>query len=191
MAGTQDVIGGVDLTADEYTVQQSLIRNKYAVYGPDGDLVLRAKQKRFKVKEQFPFVDADGNTVFRVQAQNIFDIAGDYTITDEASGEAVAVLEKQFTFFKHVWRVRDPDGGLLATIESESAIVEALRNFSTVFDLIPHSYTVEAPDGTDIGAIQGHFSIRDAYTISIGDTGDAPREALVAACIAIDALEGN
>jgi len=186
-----DVVPGVALDADRYTVKQSLIRNKYAVYGPDGTLVLRAKQKLLKTKEEFPFVDADGEPVFRVKAQNFFDIAGDYTITAEG-GDAIAVLEKQFTFFKHVWRVRDPDDErLLATIESGSAVVEALRNFSTVFGLLPHSYTITGPDGERIGSIEGRFSLRDVYDVEIQETGDAPREALVAACIAVDALEGN
>lgn len=190
-ATVADVVPGVALDADRYTVKQSLIRNKYAVYDPDGTLVLRAKQKMLKVKEEFPFVNAADEPVFRVKAQNVFDIAGDYTITAEG-GEPIAVLEKQFTFFKHVWRVRDPDDErLLATIESDSTLVEALRNFSTLFDLIPHSYTISGADGERLGSIEGRFSLRDVYDIEIGDTGGAPREALVAACIAVDALEGN
>lgn len=190
-AAGEDVVPGVALDAERYTVKQSLIRNKYAVYGPDGELVLRAKQKLLKVKEEFPFVNAADEPVFRVKAQNLFDIAGDYTITTEG-GDAIAVLEKQFTFFKHVWRVRDPDDErLFATIESGSTLVEALRNFSTVFGLIPHSYTITGPDGARLGSIEGRFSLRDVYDVEITDTGGAPREALVAACIAVDALEGN
>jgi len=187
-----DVIGGIDLYADEYTVKQSLVRNKYEVYDPDGSLVLKGKQKLFKMKEEFPFQDADGNVVFRVKAEGVFDIAGDYTLVDEATEDPVVVLDKNFTLFKHVWKVRSPeDERLLATIESGSAVVEALRNVSSLFNLIPHSYTIEGPDGQDLGSIEGHFSLRDTYTISLGETGDIPREALVAACVAIDALEGN
>lgn len=193
MADAQaDVIGGIDLYADEYTVKQSLVRNKYEVYDPDGSLVLKGKQKLLKMKEEFPFQDADGSVVFRVKAEGVFDIAGDYTLTDEATEEPIAVLDKNFTLFKHVWKIRSPDDErLLATIESGSAIVEALRNVSTLFNLLPHTYTIEGPDGEDFGSIKGHFSLRDTYTISLGDTGDIPREALVAACVAIDALEGN
>ena len=38
-------IQGVDLTDDSYTVEQSLIRNKYAASDADGNTVLRGKQK--------------------------------------------------------------------------------------------------------------------------------------------------
>lgn len=187
-----DVIGGIDLDGEEYTVEQSLVRNKYKVYGPDGDLVLKSKQKLFKMKEEFPFQDADGNVVFRVKAEGILDVAGDYTITDEATEEPIAVLGKNFTLFKHVWKVRSPDDErLLATISSGSTIVEVLRSISSLFNLIPHTYTIEGPDGEDLGSIEGQFSLRDRYTIHLGDTGEVPREAMVAACVAIDALEGN
>ncbi len=194
MAST-DVIGGVDLTGERYTVKQSLIRNKYAVYGGDGSLVLKAKQKLFKMKEDFPFVTPDGETVFRVKAQNLLDIAGDYAIIDERSGETIAVLEKQFTFLKHVWRVKDPDhDGVVATVESRGALVELLRNIPLLeiaTSFIPHKYTIESPRGDSLGEIAGQFSFRDVYEISIQETGEAPREALVASAIAIDALEGN
>lgn len=187
-----DVVAGVDLSADSYTVKQSLIRNKYAVYGPDGEVVLRAKQKIGKLKEEFPFTDADGDVVFRVKAGGILDIAGDYTLTDEASGEPIAVLEKQFTFLKHVWRIRDPDTDeLLATVESGSVLLELLRNVSTLASFLPHSYVIEGPDGERFGEIQGQFSVRDRYDLTVRASGDAPKEALVAACVAVDALEGN
>lgn len=188
---TADVIGGIDLSGDEYVIRQSLIRNKYAVADGDGNTVLRGKQKLLKMKEEFPFTTPDGETVFRVKAKNILDIAGGYSIVDEASGDTVAVIEKQFTFFKHVYRVRSPDGDLWATIESESAVVMALKDFSEVLGLLPHTYTITGPDGESLGTISERFSLRDVYDVHIEASGDAPKEALVATAIAIDALEGN
>jgi len=187
----RDLIGGIDLHDDAYVVRQSLVRNKYAVEDATGRVVLRGKQKLLRMKEQFPFVDADGTEVFTVRAQNVFDVAGGYTLEDAATGEAFAVVEKAFTLFKHTYRVRSPDGELWATIESEDALVMALKSFSAVFGLIPHEYSVTDADGTRIGTITERFSIRDVYDVEIGDTGDAPREAIIAAAVAIDALEGN
>jgi len=188
----QDVIRGVDLTDDEYHVAQSLIRNKFKVTDTDGTLVLRAKQKLFKMKEEFPFVDADGNEVFTVKAEGILDVAGDYTITEAGSGDPIAVLGKEFTLFKHEWTVKDPETNeVWAEIESRSALIQALRGLVSLFALLPHKYTIEAPDGRHIGSIDGKFSIRDRYDIHIDDPGDVPKEALVAAAIAVDALEGN
>jgi len=50
---------------------------------------------------------------------------------------------------------------------------------------------VEDTDGNHLGSIEGRLSLHDVYDITIEDAGDAPKEALVASAIAIDALEGN
>jgi uncharacterized protein YxjI len=186
-----DVIAGVDLSGDRYVIKQSLIRNRYAVEDGDGNVVLKGKQKRFKMREEFPFTDPDGDVVFRVKARNVFDIAGDYTLVDEVSGDAVAVIEKQFTLFKHVYRIRSPDGDLWATIESESAAVMAAKGFVGVLGLLPHSYSITGADGESMGSIHERFSLRDIFDVRVEDTGDVPREAIVAAACAIDALEDD
>lgn len=188
-------ISTVDLDDDRYVVKQSLIRNKYAVRDAAGDVVLRAKQKLFKMKEEFPFTDADGNDVFEIKAESILDHAGDYTLTEADSGDAIAVLDKNWTLLSHKWKIRDPDDErLLAKIESRGALLELVRNLpyvGIVTGLIPHKYTIEDADGNDIGEIAGQLSLADTYEITVEDSGDADKEALVASAIAIDALEGN
>ena len=186
----EGVLSRVDLTGERYTVEQAYVRNKYQVF-ENGELVLRAKQKLFRMREEFPFVDADGEPVFTVTAGGVLDIAGDYSVVDEATGETVTVLDKNFTLLRHVWQVRDPDGVELARIESRSAALEFLRGLSVLTAIIPHRYDITGPGGTQYGSIEGQLSVRDRYDITVQETGDAPREALVAAAIAIDALEGN
>jgi len=191
MSDTSDVIGGIDLSDDRYVVRQSLVRNRYAVENAAGEVVLRGKQKLLRLREEFPFTDADGDVAFRVKAKNLLDVAGSYALVDEASDGTFAVIEKEFTLFTHVYNVRSPDGALLARIESESALVMALKSVSDLASLLPHSYSITGPDGESIGSIRERFSLRDAYDVRVGDTGGAPREAIVAAACAIDALEGN
>ena len=60
-----DTIEGIELTDDHYTVVQSLIRNKYRAEDSAGNVVLRGKQKMLKMKEEFPFVDSDGEEIGR------------------------------------------------------------------------------------------------------------------------------
>ena len=187
----RDVIGGLDLTSDRYVVKQSLIRSKYRVEDNAGETVLRGRKKRFRLKEELPFSDPDGNVVFRLKARNVFDVAGNYSLIDEASSDAFAVIEKAYTLFEHVYRIRSPDGRLLATIESESSFVMAAKEYVGVLGLLPHSYSISGPDGSRIGTIEGKLSVRDSFTIEVVDTGDVPREAILAAAIAIDALEDD
>lgn len=191
---TADVIPGVDLTDDEYTVKQKLFRNKYRVYDENDELVLKTKQKLFKMKEEFPFRDENDNEVFEIKAEAMFDLAGDYLITTD-DDEPIAVLDKNLTLLTHKWKIRDPeDERLLARIESRGALIELIRNLpyvEIVTQLIPHKYNIEDPNGNKIGEIEGQLSLHDEYEIRVGDTGSVPKEAVVAGSIAIDALEGN
>lgn len=186
-----ETILGLELDDDEYTVKQSLLRNKYRVYDSEGSLVLQTRQKLLKMKEEFPFSDADGDTVFRVKAKNLLDVAGDYALVDERTDETVLVLTKNFTFFHHKWTLKRPDGEVLATVESRSAVLEALRSLVDVLSFLPHKYDIRSSDGRQVGEIAGRFSLRDVYDIRIDDPGALPRTALVAGAVAIDALEGN
>ncbi|MFB6102009.1 MAG: LURP-one-related/scramblase family protein [Haloplanus sp.] len=182
----------VALGGNRYTVEQSLIRNKYAAYDENGALVLRGKQKMFKMKEEFPFVDADGNEVFAVKAGGILDVAGNYAIIDAATGERVAILDNDYSIFRDTWTIRDgKTEATLAKITSRGALVTLARNLLPLGELIPHKYEITDPAGDHVGAIEGQFSLRDTYDIVIDDTRDVPKDAVVAAAMVIDAIQGN
>lgn len=188
----EDLLKKIDFSDDEYTVKQNFIRNKYSVTDSDGEKILGAKQKLFKMKEEFPFTDPEGEVVFRIKAKRRLDIAGDYGIVDEETGETVATLRKEFSILKHVWRIKDPDTeGLIATIESRGRLVGLLRHLSDIFQILPHKYTIYNSERDQIGSINGKFSLRDTYKVELGELGNVPREAVVAAAVTIDALEGN
>ncbi|MFB6115004.1 MAG: LURP-one-related/scramblase family protein [Candidatus Nanohalobium sp.] len=181
----------IELDDSEYTVEQKLVRNNYKVFNSNGELVLKASQKLFRAKDSFSFKDADGEPVFNVDAEQVLDFSGDYTLTDAENDEAFAVLEKEFTLFQHRWKVKTPEGEHVADITSRSSALDFLRTFSEVAALIPHKYTIETPDGERLGVIEGEFSIKDRYTVSIEKSENIPREALIAAAISADALEGS
>jgi uncharacterized protein YxjI len=195
MASATDSITGIELTGDRYTVVQSLIRNKYRATDEAGNVVLRGKQKLLRLKEEFPFVDADGEPVFTVKAGGFLDVAGDYTLTDDRTEEPVVVLDKRWTLFADHWKIRDPETeALIAETESKSKLVMFLKHVPYVgalFQLLPHKYEITAPGGGHVGSIDGQFSMRDRYEIEIDDADDVPKEAVVAAAMVIDAIEGN
>jgi hypothetical protein len=92
-ASTTYNISTVDLNDDRYVVKQPRIRNKYVVRDSAGDIVLRGKQKLFKMKEEFPFVTGDGDDAFTVKAGGILDVAGSYAMMDAGTGDEVIVLD--------------------------------------------------------------------------------------------------
>ncbi len=180
-------IKGVELEDNHYVIKQSLYRNKYRVEDKSGNTVLKTKQKLFKVKEEFPFTDNNDNTVFRIKAQNLMDIAGDYALIDEETGETFATLEKKFTFFKHDWKVKDSEGQEIARIESQSFGLEVLRSFVGILNLIPQKYDISRGE-KKIGSLNGRFKLRDVYDLKFDEKVSEP---LIAAAIAVDALEHN
>jgi uncharacterized protein YxjI len=185
-------ISTVDLSDDRYEVTQSLVRNKYAVRDSAGNVVLRGKQKMFKLKEEFPFVTGDDEDAFSVKAGGIVDVGGNYAIVDAGTGEEVVVLDEDYSLFVENWTIRDPDSGeALATIKSKNKLLSGLRHLVSVANLIPNKYEIFDADGGHVGDIEGQFSMRDAYTVTIDDASDVPKEAVIAAACILDALENQ
>ncbi|WP_435551700.1 LURP-one-related/scramblase family protein [Natrinema sp. CGMCC1.2065] len=187
-------IKGLDLSADQYTVEQNLIRNEYRALDDRGNTVLEGKQKTFKLKEEFPFVDADGDDVFTVTAQQIRDYEGQYVLTDARSGEDVVVLDHEYSLLEQImgatWTIRDPETDAeLAAITSRKFV--GLFRTGLLGNLIPHHYEITDADGGHVGSISGQLSMKDRYDIEIDDASSVPRVPVVAAAMVIDAIEGH
>lgn len=190
---TENTIESVDLTDDSYVVEQSLIRNKYKALDSTGEIVIRGEQKMLKMKEEFPFVDPQGNNVFTVKAGGILDVAGNYAIIDSATDETVAILDNDYSILQDTWKIRDGETeSLIAKIESRGAAVTIARNaIPFVGPLIPHKYEITDGNGYHVGSIDGQLSFKDRYEISIDDSSGVPKETVIAAAMVIDALQGN
>jgi len=183
----------LDLSEDHYTVEQNLVRNQYRAMDDDGNTVLEGKQETFKLKEEFPFVGPDGDTVFTVKAQQIRDYEGEYVLS-AATGEDLVVLEHEYSLLEDIsgatWRIRDAETDReLATITARAVV--GLFRTGLLGNLIPHRYEIADADGGHVGTISGQLSLKDRYDIEIDDASGVPREPIVAAAMVIDAIEGN
>jgi len=187
-------IEGLDLSGDHYTVEQNLVRNQYKALDERGNTVLEGKQKTFKLKEEFPFVDENGEEAFTVKAQQIRDYEGQYVLADARTGEDVVVLDHEYSLIEQItgatWTIRDPE------TDAELAEITA-RKFVGLFrtgllgNLIPHHYEITDANGEHVGSISGQLSMKDRYDVEIDDASSVPREPVVAAAMVIDAIEGN
>lgn len=186
-------ISGINLTDNEYFVKQHMVRNKYEVYDNRDNLILKAKQKLFKLKEEIPFTDPNDNVIFSINAQQILDVSGDYTLVDKTRGDDqfLSILQKDFTFFRHSWKIKDRDGNIMANVTSRSMIFDILRAMSNLFNILPFKYSIEDTEGNKMGEIKEKFSFRDKYWVRVDNSGNIPKETLIASAIAIDALEGH
>ena len=191
MTGKYD-INGLDLTDDTYVVEQALVRNKYKAMDVDGNIVLRGKKKMLKMKEKFPFVGPNDEELFEVNAGGIIDVAGNYVLTDSQTGEDLVILDNDYSIFQDTWRIRDADTEeKLAEINSRGALVTLARNNLPFGGWIPHKYEITDQNGAHVGNIDGKFSLKDRYEITIDDASNVPKEAVIAAAMVIDAIQGN
>lgn len=182
----------LELSDNSYTVEQSLVRNKYEALDANGNTVLTGKQKLFESKEEFPFTDADGNDVFTVKASGIMDIAGDYLLTDSQTGKDLVILDNDFSVFQDTWKIRDADDRtVLAEITSRGALVTMARRYVPYGEWIPHKYEITDQEDNHVGSIEGRLSLRDRYDITIDDSSNVPKEPIVAAAMVIDAIQGH
>ncbi|MFC7142081.1 hypothetical protein ACFQMA_19875 [Halosimplex aquaticum] len=191
MAGSYD-IAGIELGDDSYTVEQSLVRSKYKAMDAAGNVVLRGKKKMLKMKEEFPFTDGDGTEVFTVKAGGIIDVAGNYVLSDAQTGEDLVILDNDYSLFQDTWKIRDArDESKIAEINSRGALVTVARHYLPFGGLIPHKYEITDLDGNHVGSIEGQFSLKDRYEVTIDDTSTVPKEPVVAAAMVIDAIQGH
>ncbi|ELY63142.1 hypothetical protein C489_20041 [Natrinema versiforme JCM 10478] len=187
-------IEGLDLSDDHYTVEQNLVRNQYKALDDHGNTVLEGKQETFKLKEEFPFVDGNGETVFTINAQQIRDYEGQYVLTDARSGDDIVVLDHEYSLLEQItgatWTIRDAETDAeLAEITSRKFV--GLFRRGLLGNLIPHHYEITDADGGHVGSISGQLSMKDRYDVRIDDASTVPREPVVAAAMVIDAIEGN
>lgn len=193
---TRDGFSGIELSDDRYTVEQGfLFSRSYEATDATGNVVLTTKEKRFSIKDRFPFKNANGTDVFEVVSSSAldFDRQRDYVVVDSQTDEEVVVLDSQFSIGSQKWSLRDPDtGNLVATIESKNKLAAIAKSRLGVFGgLVPYEYTIEAPDGSLIGTIEGRLSLNDTYDIEVRENYEGPREAIVATAMIIDAVEEN
>lgn len=196
-SNAENVVPGVDLSDNQYTLKQRLLFNRYKLYDRDGGLVMKAKQKILKMKEDFRFRNAEDEEVMHVKAESIMDVAGDYTLMNNQD-DPIAVLEKDWSFLHHKWKIREagPDERLLAKITSRGGI-DILRIvggqipfIGLLVSFIPHKYDVKNGRDEQIGTIEGKISLHDIYNIEI-NSSEIPQETMIASAVAIDALENN
>lgn len=177
--------------ADHYEVRQKIsIGNKYNVYeGESDDPILTSAQKKFRLKEDFRFLDPESETErFRVKADSVLDVAAAYDIEESETGERVGSVRRSVkSMFKHEYELLDGEGDVVGVVKEDSVANAVIRRFVT--SLVPFSYVIEGESGEKLGEVTGAFSLRDRYSIDL--SGDIDPRLVVIATVVIDAIEAN
>jgi uncharacterized protein YxjI len=184
------------LSGSQYTVEQTgqdeNLRPEYEARNVAGETIFRCTYSMYEGKDKFPFVDQEGNEVVSVEAKGTLDVAGDYVLTDTHTGEALVVLDNDFSLLQDTWRLRDAeDGSLIARITSRGGLITVGRKLLPVGQFIGHRFEITDAADNAVGTIESDFAIRDQYEITITDRSSVPIDPIVAGTVVIDAIQGN
>jgi uncharacterized protein YxjI len=185
-------------------VQQKItpFANQYRVFadaaGEPGALIAFAKQKRLAFKEQFTLYrdERAQQPVLTVKADRGIDIRSVMTVTDPATGQALARLRKRGakSILRSTWEVEQP-GRPLVTVSERSALVAALRRF---WSLVPYLGDVpvpwvfhfdgRTPDGELVLSHTRRWGIRDRYVLEL-PSGTVDARVAIALAVLLDAMQ--
>jgi uncharacterized protein YxjI len=189
-------ITAIELSDDEYTVEQTgrdgNFRPEYEARNAAGETLFTCTYQMYEEKDAFPFLDADGDEIFAVEAEDTWDVAADYVLRDSRNGKNLFLLDNDLSLFQDTWRIRDAhDESLLAEVTSRGALYTVGRKLLPFGKWIGHNFEIADSDGDHVGSIESGFAMFDEYEITFDDASSVPREPIVASAIVIDGIQAN
>ncbi len=142
---------------DRFSHRNYLVRTKilkifggsFDIYDPDGDLVLFASQKAFKLKEDIRLYSdkSKSEELLTIKTRNIIDFGASYEVDDTASGRRLGSLKRRGwkSIARDEWILMDATDKEIGRIREDSALLGALRRVMSVLaiNLIPQNYSCE------------------------------------------------
>ena len=169
----------VDLSDDKYVVKRAIGRSRWRVENSEGRELVRSERKWLDLGTSGNWETPEGEPVFGLRLDSDDGRVARYVLAEFPSGEPIAILERQFSYLVHEWKIRHPEtDDVEATVTSRGSGAMLVRSIPVVrffARIVPVKYTVEASDGTLLGTVTSRPSLGDTYTITIHRTGDIPR----------------
>jgi hypothetical protein len=170
----------------------------------EGEPVCFVQQKRMALKEDLRAFDDDvnGNELFRIKANQVFDPRATYDVTD-ATGRTIGKLGKAFgkSLLRSTWRICDAEGEQIAWARERNLIVALFRRFVGFipfvgdfadFVPIPYHFDYFAEDGR-IGGLERILGVRDRYRLDLSEDTERriDRRVALALAVGMDALQAR
>jgi hypothetical protein len=163
----------------------------FDVYDPNGDLVLFASQRAFKLKEDIRLYGDKQKTqeLLLIKARNIIDFSAAYDVEDPATGRKLGAFKRRgwSSLFRDQWIVMDENDHEIGLIKEDGMAL--LRRFIT---LIPQNYHCEI-DGATVCTYRQNFN-PFVYKLNVDfpEDGAIPDKRLtIAGAVLLAAIEGK
>jgi uncharacterized protein YxjI len=192
--------------ADRFRHTNYLVRRKFLkllgaafyVDDPNGQVLLYANQKAFKLKEDIRLYTGEDMTteVLVIKARNILDISATYDVTDAATGQKIGAMRRKGlkSMLKDEWLFLDTQDREIGTLQEESMALALIRRFveyATFF--LPQTYSGEI-GGRPVCTFKqtrNPFLMKILVDFSADASGVLDRRLGLAAAILLCAIEGK
>jgi len=186
-----------------YTYNNYLIRRKilkilggaFHFYDPSGNVLLYAKMKAFKLKEDITIYSGEDmqEAMICIKARNVIDFSATYDVVDAKTNEKVGGLRRKGlkSILKDEWLILDESDNQIGVIKEDSTALALVRRFLT--NLIPQTYNCIV-NNRDVCIYKQNFNpfvmkINIDFSTDSGNTFD--RRLGLAAGLLLCAIEGK
>ena len=162
---------------DKFFVKQKLTMmvNRYEIRsanpdGTEGPVIAMAQQKRLAFKEQVTFYADEARTrpVFSFKARQALDLAAVYDVFD-ADGRALGTFQKDFAASLLRSSFHLTGGGVEAYGRERNQAIAIIRRFVDLPFAFHFDFT-DKQSGAVVMSSERQFSLRDRYTVTVGDS---------------------
>lgn len=188
-------------SATNYLIRRKILKllgAAFFVEAPEGNVILYADLKAFKLKEDIRLYTGEDKTqeVLRIGARNILDVSATYDVFESATNTKIGALRRKGlkSVIRDEWIILDAQDREMGGIAEDSMLLALVRRFIEYATLLlPQKYTVTVGNRE-----VGHFSqtynplvanIRADF--SMDPQGVLDRRLGVAAAILMSAIEGK
>jgi hypothetical protein len=180
----------------KYLIRRKIIEffgGNFDIYDSHNNLVLFAKLKAFKLKEDIRLYESKEmkKELLNIKARQIIDFGATYDVIDSTTGEKVGALKRKGlkSILKDEWIIMDSTDAEIARIREDNAILALVRRFLT--NLIPQKYNVMFNNGMTACEMKQNFN-PFVTKISVNFFSDSLDKRLgLAAGILLCAIEGK
>lgn len=186
-------------SSDRYVIRKKFFRlfgGAFHLYDNEGNVVLYAKQKRFRIREDMRLYADDSQDVeiLRIGTTSIFDIAGTYAVTDSMTDQPIGALRRKAlkSIVRDEWLLLDEHGDEIGNILEDSSIAAIGRRIlGDLSWLFPQKFEAKLGGRTVAHFRQQFNPFIQRIEITFVDGIEFDRRLGLAAAILLSAIEGR
>lgn len=195
--GTNDAI----FRHTTYTIRKKLLKLLGAAFyvdDPNGQVVLFAELKAFKLKEDIRLYTGEDKSVevLRIGARSMLDIGATYDVFDSATNQKIGALKRHGwkSIARDEWTILDDQNREMGKIEEDSLALALIRRFIDLATFIlPQKYTITVGN-QNVGTFaqsKNPLWIKIFADFSSDNAGVLDRRLALAASVLLSAIEGK